>query len=125
MAAKHTGLVPLEEIRDTPLTVEVPGLRKLTFAPNPDHDGRHIEWVPPAVAEALMRRHNGRFQKLAIAQDLIYGDVSQNQPIDPIRQAVSVVLDEQEIEDLVLEKVKARLAEADEKPKKKGHKAAE
>lgn len=118
MAAKNTGLVPLEEIRDTPLTIEVAGLRKLTFAPNPDHEDRHIEWVPPLVAQDLMHRHNGRFQKLAIANDLIYGDLSANQPIDPIRQAVSVVMDEQEIEDLVLEKVKARLAAGEKKQTK-------
>ena len=123
MAANKRGLVPLEEIRDTAFTVDVPGLRLLTFEPNPDHDGRHIEWVPPEVAAELCKRHNTRFQKLAIANDLIYGDLSGNQSIDPIRQAVMVVLDEPEIEDLVLAKVKAALAAEEKKAKKKDHKA--
>lgn len=120
MAANKRGLVPLEEIRDTPLRVNVPGLRVLAFEPNPDHEGRHIEWVPEPVAQELLQKHNTRFQKLAIAHDLIYGDLSANQSIDPVRQAVMYVLDEQEIEDLVLEKVKARLAAAEGAAEKKG-----
>lgn len=122
MAANKKGLVPLEEIRDTPLAVDVPGLRKLTFAPNPEHDGRHIEWVPEPLARELMTKYNGRFQKLAIAEDLIYGDGPNNPSIDPIRQAVMHVLDQQDVEDIVYEKVKVVLAAAEKKAKKKEHK---
>lgn len=64
-------LVPLEEIRDTPLVIDVPGLRRLSFEPNPDHEGRHIEWVPEPLARELMAKYNGRFQKLVIATDVV------------------------------------------------------
>lgn len=70
MSEDKQGLVPLEEIRDTVFAVNVKGLRRLTFEPNPDHGGRHIEWVPEPVAQDLLRRFNNRFQRLAIAQNL-------------------------------------------------------